>query len=179
MMNRALCNLVSNLVYLIGIIGFSQESQINIGSEASYVELSGKNGGFLDSSQSWNSKMLSKKPITILTYVDPDNEKDNKHVEEELQRKYSNEQLEIFAIINTKSSWLPDFAIKKKLRERQKKNKNLQILIDKNRVIQNEWGLQDGKYHVLLFDKDGFLVFLKSGKLTVNDLEKLKNLIEN
>ncbi|GAA3648278.1 YtfJ family protein [Flavivirga jejuensis] len=161
------------IIFLVLIVEntFAQRS-LEVGKEVPFILLSEENGGFLKTKTDWKASDISGEP-TLVMYIDPDNEKDNLHVEEKIQNTFKNSKIRVFGIVNLEATKLPFFAVKMKLKKRENKNESLQIVLDKNRIVEKIWGLQDDKYHVLFFDKKGVLRFIKNGVLSNEELDTL------
>ncbi len=166
------------LIIFLGFINnaFAQEL-LELGKEAPFAQLSEENGGFFKTKEAWKTKDIVGEP-TVVMYIDPDNEKDNVHVEEKIKETFKDSKMRIFGIANLEATKLPFFAVKMKLKKRERDNESLKIVLDKNKVIQTLWGLSEDMYHVLFFDKKGILQFMKHGVLNQEELETLINVIK-
>ena len=88
---------------------------LTLGEVPKEVTLSGDNGARVDGT-AWHSNMLKDK-VYVLFYVDPDKKGDNEAFIDALHEKnYDKENYASVAIINLKATWLPNFAIEKKLK---------------------------------------------------------------
>ena len=125
---------------------------LNIGEIPKEVTLSGDNGGRVDGTE-WHSTMLKGK-LHVLFYVDPDKKKDNDAFIEELHAKnYDKEQYASVAIINLKATWLPNFAIEKKLKSKQEEFPSTIYCKDKTKYLVQEWEVADDASNVLILTK--------------------------
>ena len=149
---------------------------LKVGEAPARVELKGDLGGRLDGS-SWSSKELIGK-VHVIFYVDPDEKDLNNDASEALRlENFPRDQYQSYAIINMDATWLPNFAISSALEEKQEKYPNAIYVRDYDKILVREWGLADDNSDVLAFDKGGKLIFMKSGKLTPDDIKKLVALI--
>jgi len=150
---------------------------LNIGEIPKKIILSGKNGGLINGS-AWDSSMIREK-IYVLFYVDPDKKSDNEKFLEALEKKkYNPKKFGSIAIINLKATWLPNFAIEKKLKTKQKEFPNKIYVKDKNKFLVKNWQLADNSSNVLIFDKSGKLIYQHIGKMNNNDIKKAFSLIK-
>ena len=151
---------------------------LSIGEVPKTVTLEGDNGGLVDGS-AWSSSMLKDK-VYVLFYVDPDKKGDNEAFIDALHAKnYDREKYGSVAIINLKATWLPNFAIEKKLKDKQEKFPNTTYAKDKTKYLVQEWELADDSSNVLVFDKEGKLLYQHSGPLEGEEMEKVFKIIED
>ncbi len=149
---------------------------VKVGEIPKEVELKGDLGGRLDGSP-WSSKEMAGK-VAVLFYVDPDEKDLNNDTSEALRlEKFPRDRYQSYAIINMDATWLPNFAISSALEEKQEKYPTAIYVRDYDKVLVKEWNLADDNSDVLAFDKDGKLIFMKAGKLTPQDIQKLIALI--
>jgi len=149
---------------------------LEMGQIPKEVELKGDLGGRLDGSP-WSSKELTGK-VHVLFYVDPDEKDLNNDTSEALRlENFPRDRYQSFAMINMDATWLPNFAISSALEEKQKKYPTAIYVKDYDKVLVKEWNLADDNSDVLAFDKNGKLIFMKEGKLTPQDIQKLIALI--
>ena len=150
---------------------------LNVGEVPKEVTLSGENGGLVDGS-AWNSSMLKGK-VSVLFYVDPDKKGDNdKFIDALHQKQYDRTKYGSVAIINLKATWLPNFAIEKKLKAKQKEFPHTVYAKDKTKYLVKEWELADDSANVLIFDKQGKLLYQHTGEMSKEDMQKAFALIE-
>ncbi len=156
---------------------FSLALALEIGSQPTPLNLEGENGGKLDG-QAFSSDSLKQK-VHVLFYVDPDEKELNEHVSQALKaEKFDRDNYASVAVINMAATWLPNFAIASKLEEKQKQYPDTLYVKDLKSVLVKEWDLLDDSSNVLLFDKDGSLLFLKKGKLNQDEIKELISLIK-
>jgi predicted transcriptional regulator len=150
-------------------------SSIKTGDVPEVVELAGNDGGRLDG-RSWSSSELKSK-VHILMYIDPDHKSDNEALQAALREQdYGPERLGSVAIINMAATWIPNAAINATLASKQKEFPNTIYVKDLKTVVGKKWGLADNAYCVLLFDKEGRLLFRKDGKLTEDEVKTVVRL---
>ena len=141
------------------------------------ITLEDSNGGLVDG-QAWSSSMLKKK-VNILFYIDPDEKDMNQKFKERLREEnIVKEKLEVSVILNLSATWIPNFAIEKSLEEAQKKDEMITFIKDKKRILVKEWELQDEASSILIFDKEGKLIYQNIGELSSSEIEKIMKLIE-
>lgn len=151
---------------------------IEVGEVPVGVEISGQDGGNLDGT-AWHSSMLKDK-VYVLFYVDPDEKDLNDAFASALKsRKLDKSKARTIAIVNLQASWLPDMLIESKLKEKQKRFPNAMYVKDKKRVLIKKWDLADDNSDILIFDKEGKLVYKKFGKMSEKDINKAIVIIEN
>ena len=158
------------------VLASSAWAGVEVGQIPKEVELKGDVGGRLDGSP-WSSKELKGK-VHVVFYVDPDEKDLNNDTSEALRlEKFPKDQYQSYAIINMDATWLPNFAISSALEEKQKKYPNAIYVRDYDKILVKEWNLADDNSDVLAFDKNGKLIFMKAGKLTPQDIQKLIGLV--
>jgi len=154
-----------------------QNLKLEIGEAAPLLVLSGQAGEKLNGG-GWNSKTIGGK-VTVVMYVDPDNEGDNLHVEERLQKDFKKQNIKVFGIVNADATFIPNFMLRRRLSSKQSHNELLTIVMDYKHHAEKVWGLKDERYNVMAFDKDGKLFFIKQGKLNPSELEELISAIKS
>ena len=160
-----------SLLVLIGSV-IASAAEITLNQKPPVVELSGTAGGRVDGSP-WSSTELTG-VVHILMYVDPDEVKENEHVELALKEAaFPADRLKSIAMINLGASWKPNFVIDTMLKKKQKKYPKTIYVRDADKLLVNAWGLLDQSYHVLAFDPDGRLIFSKGGALSGDELDTL------
>ena len=150
---------------------------LNVGEVPKEVTLFGENGGLVDGTP-WSSTMLKDK-LHVVFYVDPDKKGDNEAFIDALHAKnYDREKYGSVAIINLKATWLPNFAIEKKLKAKQEQFPQTTYAKDKTKYLVAEWELADDSSNVLVFDKEGKLLYNHSGAIEGEEMEKVFTIIE-
>ena len=150
---------------------------LTLGEVPKEVILSGDNGARVDGT-AWHSNMLKDK-VYVFFYVDPDKKDDNEAFIDALHEKnYNKEKYGSVAIINLKATWLPNFAIEKKLKAKQKEFPNTIYVKDKTKYLVKEWNLADDASNILIFDKEEKLIYQHEGAITDEEMQKAFMLIE-
>lgn len=151
---------------------------IEIGKKPKTVTIDHNNGGYVKDGSAWSSETIRGK-VYVMFYVDPDEKDKNEHFADALKaKKYDHAQFGSIAVVNTAATWKPDFVIKQILKHKQEKFKDTIYVMDRASILVNEWGLKDDDSDILLFDKDGKVLFYKAGKMDKNDMQKVFKLIE-
>ena len=152
---------------------------IEIGKQPKEVILSGKEGGYVKGDAKFSTADIKGK-VFVVFYVDPDEKDTNEHFVQALKkRKYNqNPRYASMAIINMAATWKPDFIIEKLLAAKQKEFPKTIYVKDKASVLVKEWNLADDASDILLFDKDGRVIFYKAGKMSDADMQQAFKLIE-
>ena len=155
-----------------------QAKALMLGHTPPEVVLQGKEGGRVDG-QAWHSSMLHDK-VYVVFYVDPDKRNTNEAFSEALKaRNFPHDKYTSIAIVNMAATWMPDFAIEAKLKANQKKYPHAIYVKDKKKVLVKKWALKDDSSDILVFDKEGKLIFQHAGKLSDAQIDKILTLIEN
>ncbi len=150
---------------------------LEVGLAPLHVSLEGDNGGRIDGT-SWSSDMLNNK-LHILFYVDPDEKDTNNALSDALKAKaFDRSRYASVAIINMAATWLPNFAIASSLEKKQEKFPNTIYVKDLNKVLVEKWEIADDSSNILIFDKEGKLIYLHEGKVQDNEINDVIALIE-
>ena len=151
---------------------------INIGEIPKNVSISGENGGLVKGG-AWESSSIKNK-VYVLLYVDPDEKDVNEHFIQALKKKeYDRSKYGSIAIINLAATWKPNFIIEQILKSKQKEFPHTIYAKDKQKVLVDTWNIGDDASNVLVFSKNGTLLFYKSGTMQEADMQKVFNLIES
>ncbi len=127
----------------------------------------------------WVSRDTLKGKVHILFYVDPDKKDLNNALSEALKRrKFDHNHYASVAIVNMAATWMPNFAIEAKLKKKQELYPDTLYVKDKQKVLVKEWGLADDNSDILLFDKEGKLIYFYEGRLNDKEIAKVIKLIE-
>ena len=162
------------LLFLLSSSSFA----LTLGQTPPCIVLDGKNGGKVDGTP-WDSKMLKGK-VYVVFYVDPDKKDLNEPFSEALKkRNCPHNKFASVAIVNMAATWMPNFAIDAKLKAKQKKYPNAIYVRDKKKVLVKKWALEDDNSDILVFDKEGKLIFQYAGQLNAEQIEKVLSLIEH
>jgi YtfJ family uncharacterized protein len=154
----------------------ARATPLRVGAKATQVVLKGDDGGKVKGG-AWDSATLKGK-LHVLFYVDPDHSETNEHVAKALKKaSFPSAKVANVAVVNMDATWLPNFAIKRKLKSKQKKYPDVLYVMDKEKVLVKRWRLADNASDVVLFDGQGKVLFLHNGKLPQNALKRLLSLI--
>jgi len=171
--------LVKGLIFVSAAFLIPQAAQaIEMGEIPPKVELKEKLGGRLDG-KSWSSEELRGK-VHVLFYVDPDEKDTNNDATEALDKeKFPGDKFQSIAIINMAATWLPNFAISSSLKDKQKRYPRTIYVRDYKKVLVNAWKIADDSSNVLVFDRQGKLIFRKDGRLTTEEIQTLIKVIRD
>ncbi|MEA2111274.1 MAG: YtfJ family protein [Campylobacterota bacterium] len=154
-------------------------SALTVGQLAPAVTLDGDNGGTVEE-QAWSSKQMLQGKIHVLLYVDPDEKDTNNDLTTALKlKKFDRNYYGSVAIINLAATWMPNFAIEAKLKKKQELYPDTLYVKDKKSVLVNEWNIADDSSNVLLFNREGKLLYLFEGRLDESEISKVIQLIED
>ena len=131
---------------------------IELGKVPSSVTISGDNGAQING-KAWHSSMLKGK-MCALFYVDPDKKDLNMDLANALKAKnFDKKKVHSVAIINLAATWIPNSILITMLEKKQKQFPDTLYVKDKKKVLVKQWGLADDNNDVLIFDKNGKLIF--------------------
>jgi predicted transcriptional regulator len=154
----------------------SQKGALALGFRPPKVSLAGAEGHFLDG-RSWSSELIGLGKVTLIIYVGADHEKDNSHVEDSLRSHFPWKAMNLFAIVNTSASPIPDFLQRIVINRKQKRNPGVQFVLDQNRILEKAWHLPPSAYSILAFTRNGELFFSQSGPIPDTEVTGLVALI--
>ena len=141
-------------------------AELPLGEIPPKVLLKGDLGGRIDGTQ-WSSEELVSEKVIVLFYVDPDESELNNHVSDALKAEnYPKEKYGSIGMANMAATWLPNFAINMKLKSKQEKHKETVYVKDLDKTLVNKWGLSDDNSDVIVFGKDGRVLYSVDGKFT-------------
>ncbi|MEA1982640.1 MAG: YtfJ family protein [Campylobacterota bacterium] len=166
---------------LISLLTILNLNAATVGEVPKQTEISGDNGGYVEDGSAWDSSSIKDK-VYVMFYVDPDEKDVNKHYSSVLkvEKEAKRVNFQSIAIINLAATWKPNFIIEKLLKSKQEEFPNTIYVKDKNSVLVNEWEIEDDASNILIFSKNGTLLFYKSGAMSDSDIEKsLKIIKEN
>ena len=163
---------------VLGIyISLSSLFGLELNSVPAQVVLNGTQGSKVDGT-SWNSSMLQGK-VHIVFYVDPDKKDLNTALSNSVKEKnFNRNKFASVAIINLAATWLPNIVLESLLEEKQKEFPHTLYVKDKKKVLVEKWKLADDNSDILLFDKQGRLIYQKFGQLNTTEINALIKLIE-
>jgi len=151
---------------------------ITVGEVPTKVVIGDKNGGIVKDGSSWNSSSLKSK-VFVMFYVDPDEKDLNNDFSSALKaKKYDRKKYGSLAVINLAATWKPNFAIESVLKTKQEEFPDTLYVKDKNSILVKEWGLADDNSDIIIFAKDGKVLFHKDGKMQKEEIQKALKIIE-
>jgi len=128
------------------------------------VTLQGDDGGQINGTP-WSSSMIKDK-VWVLFYVDPDKRDTNEAMEAALKKaNLPSDKFSSIAVINMAATWLPNAVIASSLKAKQEKYPDVVYVKDLDKVLVKKWKLTDDEYDVMVFDKQGKVVYSKDGTL--------------
>lgn len=164
--------------FLLSVLVIANLFAVTLGEKPPKVTLQGDAGGYVKDGSAWSSTMIKDK-VYVMFYVDPDEKDKNEHFAEALKKRhFDRSKFGSIAVINMAATWKPNFIIQKILESKQKKYKDTIYVMDKKKVLVDKWGLADDESDILLFDKEGKVIFYKAGRMSDEDIEKIMHLIE-
>ena len=152
-------------------------AELPIGEIPPKVVLKGNLGGRIDGTQ-WSSEELFSEKIIVLFYVDPDESELNNHVSDALKAEnYPKEKYGSIGMANMAATWLPNFAINMKLKSKQEKHKETVYVKDLDKTLVKKWGLSDDNSDVIVFGKDGRVLYSVDGKFTDAQVKEIVKVV--
>ena len=159
------------IILLLSALPLSAE--LPIGEIPPNIVLEGDLGGRLDGSP-WNSEELISGKVMVLFYVDPDEADLNNHVSDALKAEnFPLDKYGSLGVANMGATWLPNFAINIKLKSKQEKHKATIYVKDLEKTIVKTWGLSDDDSDIILFGKDGKVLYSYDGKFSDAQVKEL------
>jgi len=154
-------------------------AKLKINGPLKPLKLSGQNGGLVSNEKPWTTDSIKNK-TTVIFYIDPDFAELNDHVTKALKdAKFPPKTLPSVAIINTAATWIPDFAIRSRLEEKQKEFPSTVYALDLKKYLVSKWGLADDNYDTVAVNKSGSVIFQASGKLIDEQINRLIKLLKD
>jgi predicted transcriptional regulator len=152
------------LIFLLSALPLSAE--LPLGKIPPKILLEGDLGGRLDGT-AWNSEELISGKVMVLFYVDPDEADLNNHVSDALKAEnFPLDKYGSVAVGNMDATWMPNFAINIILKNKQEKHKSTIYIKDLKKTFVKKWGLSDDDSDIMLFGKDGKVLFSYDGKFS-------------
>ena len=159
------------MIFLLSALPLSAE--LPIGEIPPKILLEGDLGGRLDGT-SWNSEELISGKVMVLFYVDPDESDLNNHVSDALKAEnFPLDKYGSLGVANMGATWLPNFAINIKLKSKQAKHKSTIYVKDLEKTFVKSWGLNDDDSDIILFGKDGKVLYSYDGKFSDAQVKEL------
>jgi predicted transcriptional regulator len=149
---------------------------LEVGTTPPTITLEGDLGSRVDG-KPWSSDEL-KGRIVSLFYIDPD----EKSLNEPLEAAYKKEEFPFdkhksFAIINMDATWMPNGLIASKLKQKQEEFPQTTYVKDLKKSLVSKWGLKDDSINVVVFNKEGKILFFKKGPTTPEEISLLMKTI--
>ena len=152
-------------------------AELPIGEIPPKIVLKGDLGGRIDGTQ-WSSEELVSEKVIVLFYVDPDESELNNHVSDALKAEnYPKEKYGSIGMANMAATWLPNFAINMKLKSKQEKHKETVYVKDLDKTLVKKWGLSDDNSDVIVFGKDGRVLYSVDGKFTDAQVKEIVKVV--
>ena len=152
-------------------------AELPIGEIPPKVVLKDDLGGRLDGTQ-WSSEELVSGKVIVLFYVDPDESELNNHVSDALKAEnYPKEKYGSIGMANMAATWLPNFAINMKLKSKQEQYKSTVYVKDLDKTLVKKWGLSDDKSEVVVFGKDGNVIYSVDGIFTDAQVKEIVKVV--
>jgi len=159
------------MIFLLSALPLSAE--LPLGEIPPKIVLEGDLGGRLDGT-AWNSEELISGKVMVLFYVDPDEADLNNHVSDALKAEnFPLDKYGSLGVANMGATWLPNFAINIKLKSKQAKHKATIYVKDLEKTIVKSWGLSDDDSDIILFGKDGKVLYSYDGKFSDAQVKEL------
>ena len=148
-----------------------------VGEKLKTVKLEGKEGGRV-TGEAWSSEEVKGK-VSVMFYVDPDFADLNNTATEALKaEQFDLSKYRSLAVINMAATWLPNFAIDGKLKEKQKAYPDTIYVRDVHKALVKEWKLADDNNSVVVFDQEGTVIYQFEGKLDANAIKAMIDAIK-
>ena len=77
------------------------------------------------------------------------------------------------------ATWLPNVAINIKLKSKQEEYKSTVYVKDLEKTLVQKWGLSDDNNDVMLFGKDGKVLYSVDGKFTDAQVKEIVKVVWN
>ena len=152
-------------------------AELPIGEIPPKVVLKGDLGGRIDGTQ-WSSEELVSEKVIVLFYVDPDESELNNHVSDALKAEnYPKEKYGSIGMANMDATWLPNFSINMKLKSKQEKHKETVYVKDLDKTLVKKWGLSDDNSDIIVFGKDGRVLYSVDGKFTDAQVKEIVKVV--
>ncbi|MEY4632588.1 MAG: hypothetical protein RIQ81_2708 [Pseudomonadota bacterium] len=150
----------------------SHAASLQVGSIPPDAGLTGEHGGMLDG-KTWDYREFLGR-VQLIFYVDPDEREKGEALEDRLKvEHFPVEDVHSSAVINMAATGLPNFMIGMSLSSKQKKFPHATYAKDFSRQLVKTWGLQDDAYNFIILDRKGTVAYVKSGKLTDDEIDRI------
>ena len=153
--------------------------ELPIGEVPPTIVLKDDLGGRLDGTQ-WSSEELVSGKVIVLFYVDPDESDLNNHVSDALKAEnFPLDKYGSVGVANMAATWLPNFAINIKLKSKQEEYKSTVYVKDIEKTLVKKWGLNDDDSDVMLFGKDGRVLYSYDGKFSDAQVKEIVQAVKD
>ena len=164
------------LVFVLAVTNIFAE--LPLGEKPPVIDLQGKIGERVDGSP-WSSNELIGK-VWVVFYADPDESDLNDDAADSIKAKdFPEDKQGSVAIVNMAATWKPNFAISMILKGKQKKFPGTIYVKDYKKYVVKKWKLKDDSNDIVVFNKEGKVVFSKDGQLSKRDIQVLLKTIED
>ena len=155
-------------------------SALTVGEVPKESSISGENGGMVLDGSEWNSSSIRGK-VFVMFYVDPDEKDVNEHYSQALkaEKEAKNLTFQSIAIVNLAATWKPNFVIESILKDKQEEFPTTIYVKDKASVLVKEWEIADDASNIIIFSKEGKVLFYKSGAMSPEDIQNSFNIIKD
>ena len=163
------------LVMLVCFASMAVAAELKVGDKAHDFALKDS----LGKEYTLNSPEM-KGRVVYFNYADPGSKDMNKHVDDALKKDAGLDREKSYVgygIANMKASLLPNFAIKKVIKNKQQETGAV-IFLDPDYVILNAWGLKNKVSNVVVLDKDRICRYIFKGQVSPEELTKLIQIIK-
>ena len=142
----------------------------------SQVVLEGDQGNRVNGG-SWSSDELVG-AVHVLFYVDPDESDLNNAASDALKAEHFDKaQYRSVDIINMDATWLPNAVLQMRLESKQEEDPPNDLCAGQPDCWWRSWDLADDSSDIVLFDRDGTVLFSVDGQLTEVQIQELLGLI--
>ena len=142
------------------------------------IELSGKKGEYAKGG-TWKSNFLLGK-TNVVIYTDPDEFPDLRQFVSDIeQEKIKNNNFDLTLIVNTEATMLPTFVIRSKIKSKAKGSSTINYVLDNDKVLVDEWDLQDNSINVLVLDSLNHVQYQQTGKIKPYQFKEIMEIINN
>jgi uncharacterized protein len=178
---RSFLNIWLSAVIFTAIMStMATATPITVGQPASTIKLEGESGAKV-TGEPWNSDDIAKiGKVVSLFYVDPEEKKLNEPLENAYEAEhFPADKHQGIAVINMAAAWYPNSLIDSQLKQKQQKFPRTIYVKDMKKALVREWDLKDDSVNLVVFSKDGKVIFTKKGQMTPEEISGLMKLIRS
>ena len=140
------------------------------------IELCDDKGGYAKGG-TWKSNSLLGK-TNVLIYTDPDKFSDLKEFVSDIEKeKMMENNFGLTFIVNTEATMIPTFAIQSKIKSKAKRSTIINYILDNDKVLVDEWKLQDNDVNILVLDSLNQIQYQQTGKVKPDQFKKIMKII--